>query len=654
MNNSYYGIALDIKSVQSQVTFPVKQGDTSRGINIILTDGGKAYFIERNCSATFKGEKSDGKQIKNICTIKNNRIVYPITEQTVASPGIVDCEVSLFDPNGNLITTPRFTLIVDSRVGGDEYESTDEYNALEHYLSDVEKAEIERQSNEEARKNALATVIDENSTHEQYASAKATYDYGQNIIKTVDSPELWKLEAGLYKVTTGFYTTETNFVSVSSNPEQSCYVHIMHNYNGFAFYMRSSYEMVLDAAVTEQGICPSFEWGITNGTTWDKGLLQNNSFIVEDSGDIETYSKSKTRFLSVRAFYNYVTNKLALKENIGSKVLSITDENNNDGLHYPTVKAVVDYIEKVRPLTEAEKIEIADLVTENIMCELDEMGDLIGEQVWETPLTFDSDFLGETSYLKSTAVIEKDSELYNGLSQLNGGDYVSLTVGDVYKEMYVGTDAYDGATGECWAKVLSSSDGKMIAVMYISPNWEVPSRLAFTENINGVQDVTLKNMYKTDIPYMATFFEDGTAWVGSPNDEYDVKRRLRVYNESGSLLYDYVDGAVEGVGGVTLPWRIGFKYKNSQNVYTALSEGEVVTIRWSVIEDDETEIVVFEATNPLKTFKTLDVVDVSDEYPDGYIVKTNQNLYCLGNTGALGAMLACQTMNAADWEAGAD
>lgn len=321
MNESYYRITLDIKSIQSQISLPIKQGDTSRGIYISLTDGGKPYTIARGCYAIIKGEKSDGTEIGNNCYIENNRIVYPITQHTVSAPGIVECEVSLYNAEGGIITSPRFTLIVDAKaVGSDKYTSSSEYKALEKYLSEVRAAEEERQG---------------------------VFDYWQNIIRVVDSPKLWELEAGLYKVTTGFYTTETDFITVSSNPEESCYVHIMLNHNGFAFYMRSTYELTSDADITEQGLCPSFEWGITNGTTWEKGVLQNNSFLVKETDDIETYSKSRTRYPSVRAMYNFVTNKLALKEDVSNKVGAVAENNKNDGLHYPTVKAMCDYVDKM-------------------------------------------------------------------------------------------------------------------------------------------------------------------------------------------------------------------------------------------------------------------------------------------------------------------
>lgn len=321
MNKSYYNITLDIKSIQSQITLPVKQGDTSRGVKISLVDGGKPYTISENCFATFKGEKSDGTEVGNNCIIKNNRIVYDITEQTVTSPGIVACEVSLYDTDKGLITSPRFTLIVDSRaVGSDKYKSSSEYTSLEGYLSEVRAAEEERQE---------------------------VFDHWQKIIRIVDSPKLWELGAGYYKVTTGYYVTEAEFINISNeNAEQAIYIHILLKYSGYAFYIRTAYEFA-DEDVSSTGICPTYEWGVTNGTTLDKGFFQNQSDIVESYKDIEENPNSKTRYPSVSAMTNYIRTQIAYMESVKNRVDAITDNNKAEGGYYPSTKAVYNYINSV-------------------------------------------------------------------------------------------------------------------------------------------------------------------------------------------------------------------------------------------------------------------------------------------------------------------
>jgi hypothetical protein len=147
MKDSHYRISLDIHSTQSQVSLPVKQGDTSRKVFISLCEGGKPYQIEKDCLAVFSAKKPDGKIIENNCVIADNVIEYAITEQTTAASGMVDCEIKLYGVGSGLITSPRFTIIVDSRAVSDkeieesfsEYSAlTELYNELPEFMADVD------------------------------------------------------------------------------------------------------------------------------------------------------------------------------------------------------------------------------------------------------------------------------------------------------------------------------------------------------------------------------------------------------------------------------------------------------------------------------------------------------------------------------------
>lgn len=141
MKDSHYRISLDIHSTQSQVSLPVKQGDTSRKVFISLCEGGKPYVIEKDCFAVFSAKKPDGTNIKNNCVIADNVIEYTITEQTTAKSGMVDCEINLYGVGGGLITSPHFTIIVDSRAVSDEdiAESFSDYSALTEILTEFPK-----------------------------------------------------------------------------------------------------------------------------------------------------------------------------------------------------------------------------------------------------------------------------------------------------------------------------------------------------------------------------------------------------------------------------------------------------------------------------------------------------------------------------------
>lgn len=121
MNFSNYRITLDVQSMVSQVSLPIRQGDTGRKIYINLTDGGQPYTIEDGCLAVFFARKADGNPIGRSCIIeRNTTIVYELSEQTTTAPGIVDCEIRLYDTTNHLITSPRFILVVSDRVVTDD------------------------------------------------------------------------------------------------------------------------------------------------------------------------------------------------------------------------------------------------------------------------------------------------------------------------------------------------------------------------------------------------------------------------------------------------------------------------------------------------------------------------------------------------------
>ena len=131
MNNSIYRISLDIHDTSSQVSLRVKRGDTARSIYITLTENGKPYKIAEGCSANFEAKKADGNFIHNACRIEGNTIIYDLTAQTTAAVGATECEIALFDEQGEKLTSPCFIMVVEDTVyNGEEIVSTPEADAL--------------------------------------------------------------------------------------------------------------------------------------------------------------------------------------------------------------------------------------------------------------------------------------------------------------------------------------------------------------------------------------------------------------------------------------------------------------------------------------------------------------------------------------------
>ncbi len=136
---SEYQITLDIHSVISQVSIPVPKNDTKRKIRAHLSEDGKCFPIPDGCHAVFSATKADGTVIYNDCIIEGGAVIrYDFTAQTTAAVGKADCQFKLFDAEGELLSSPRFSIVVYEPVFSEEYvESSDEYGTLDRLVGET-------------------------------------------------------------------------------------------------------------------------------------------------------------------------------------------------------------------------------------------------------------------------------------------------------------------------------------------------------------------------------------------------------------------------------------------------------------------------------------------------------------------------------------
>lgn len=146
MNVINYRVSLDLFDTLSQITIKAKKGDSACKILINLTDHGKIYTINEGCYATFNAKKSDGNFIYDRCTIEGNTIVYAFASsidengvcQVSACEGISECEVTLYNANGEQLTSPRFNLFIDGTVyNGEEIASSSETDVLKGLINEA-------------------------------------------------------------------------------------------------------------------------------------------------------------------------------------------------------------------------------------------------------------------------------------------------------------------------------------------------------------------------------------------------------------------------------------------------------------------------------------------------------------------------------------
>lgn len=221
MNNSVFRINLDIHRQTTQANLSVKKGDTARKIVAALSDGGRPYRIDEGCYAVFKAKKPDGNVLYNDCSIENNCIVYEFTEQTASSAGYMHCELQLYGPDGKIITSPKFAIIVSGLVYDDsEVESSDEFTALEKALTELAELKANGLKGDQGpqgepgpmgprgepfRIYLFEVAAGVYEADKGYDAVKQNHEAGQQIICCLEQEQQW-LELPMVKEGAGVFT----------------------------------------------------------------------------------------------------------------------------------------------------------------------------------------------------------------------------------------------------------------------------------------------------------------------------------------------------------------------------------------------------------------------------------------------------------------
>ena len=132
LKDSVYDLSLDVQGRGMQITVPVKRGDSARCLRLRLTQSGRRYAMEEDCTAVLTARKPDDTVIYNQCIVEQGLALYRLTGQETNSPGAVRCELRLYDAGGKLLTSPAFCLMVEDTVYDDEavMDSSPEFTAL--------------------------------------------------------------------------------------------------------------------------------------------------------------------------------------------------------------------------------------------------------------------------------------------------------------------------------------------------------------------------------------------------------------------------------------------------------------------------------------------------------------------------------------------
>lgn len=177
MNCSIFRFTLNMHNHRSQASVSAFRGDTAIRLYITITDGGTPYYINDGCTAILCGTKADGNKLYNRCVIENNSVIrYDFTEQTTSCIGVANCEITLYDTDGDVITSPKFVIVVDEREVSYEQivESITEKEALSAlFVEEAKRVESETAREEAETKRDSAETARKNSEDERVVNEKA-------------------------------------------------------------------------------------------------------------------------------------------------------------------------------------------------------------------------------------------------------------------------------------------------------------------------------------------------------------------------------------------------------------------------------------------------------------------------------------------------
>ena len=132
MEKVIHRLALDLERPGSSTCLTVRRGDSARTLVVTLSQGGRPYRISDGVTPVFYARKSDRVPLFNHCTVEQNTIRYDFTGQTTNVTGPVECEIKLYGPDMELLTSAPFDLMIEDTIQqeGDIPDSSSEYTAL--------------------------------------------------------------------------------------------------------------------------------------------------------------------------------------------------------------------------------------------------------------------------------------------------------------------------------------------------------------------------------------------------------------------------------------------------------------------------------------------------------------------------------------------
>lgn len=146
-------ITLELTGETKRFEVQAKQGDKgTRFVRVSLTNNGAEFEMPSGVTVIANIQKPDRKFCFNECTLEENKVLVPLTNQALAVAGTAECDIEIRDGGGELILSSQaFTIEIEKSMRDENaIESSNEFTALEK----INAAEAARVKAEAARVEA--------------------------------------------------------------------------------------------------------------------------------------------------------------------------------------------------------------------------------------------------------------------------------------------------------------------------------------------------------------------------------------------------------------------------------------------------------------------------------------------------------------------
>ena len=141
-------ITLELTGETKRFEVQAKQGDKgTRFVRVSLTNNGAEFEIPSGVTVIANIQKPDRKFCFNECTLEENKVLVPLTNQALAVAGTAECDIEIRDGGGNLILSSQaFTIEIEKSMRDESaIESSNEFTALEK-INAAEEARVKAEA----------------------------------------------------------------------------------------------------------------------------------------------------------------------------------------------------------------------------------------------------------------------------------------------------------------------------------------------------------------------------------------------------------------------------------------------------------------------------------------------------------------------------